>query len=60
MAAWVACGREYTTPVDENPDNLVTMVLMASQIVGSSPSWQRLDDLSQKRLEELGDHPGAS
>jgi hypothetical protein len=26
---------------------------MASHIVGSSPSWQRLNDLSQKRLEEL-------
>jgi hypothetical protein len=32
---------------------------MASHIVGSSPSWQRLNDLPQKRLEELCDHAGA-
>jgi DNA-binding transcriptional MerR regulator len=59
MAAWAASSREDTTPVDENSGNLAAVALMASHIVGSSPSWQRLNDLSQKRLEELRDQAGA-
>jgi len=58
MAAWAASSREDTTPVDENSGNLAAVARMASHIVGSSPSWQRLNDLSQKRLEELRDHAG--
>jgi DNA-binding transcriptional MerR regulator len=55
MAAWAASSREDTTPVDENSGNLAAVALMSSHIVGSSPSWQRLNDLAQKRLEELRD-----
>ena len=31
---------------------------MSSHIVGSSPSWERLNELSQKRLESLRGPPG--
>ena len=56
MAAWAAHSRPDTSP-GERPASLAAVALMASQIVGSSPSWERLNELSQKRLETLRDQP---
>ena len=56
MAAWAAHSRPDTSP-GETPASLAAVALMASHIVGSSPSWERLNELSQKRLEILRDQP---
>ncbi len=33
---------------------------VTSSVTSSSPSWPRLNELAQERLEELGDYAGAS
>jgi DNA-binding transcriptional MerR regulator len=59
MAAWAAASRPDTSPA-ETPAGVAAVALLSSGITSFSPSWQRLNDLAQKRLEELRDHPGAS
>ena len=54
MAAWAASSRPDTSP-GETPASLAAVALMVSHIVGSSPSWERMNELSQKRLEALRD-----
>ena len=58
MADWTASSRQETSPVDENSGNLAAVALMAAHIVGSSPTWERLNELSQKRMESLRDPAG--
>jgi DNA-binding transcriptional MerR regulator len=58
MADWAASSRQETSLVDENSGNLAAVALMASHIVGSSPTWERLNELSQKRMESLRDPAG--
>ena len=53
MAVWAAHSREEAAPVEENSASLAAVALMASHIVGSSPSWERLNELSQQHLETL-------
>jgi hypothetical protein len=36
------------------------VALMASRIVGSSPTWEGLNELSQKRMESLRDPAGSA
>ena len=57
MAAWAASSRPDTPP-SETPAGLAAAAMLASSITGSSPCWQRLNDLSQKRLEELREADG--
>ena len=57
MADWAAHSRPDTSG-GETPASLAAVALMASHIVGSSPSWARLNELSQRRLEALRDQPG--
>ena len=57
MAVWAAHSRPDTSP-GETPASVAAVALMASQIVGSSPSWERMNELSQKRLEVLRDPDG--
>jgi DNA-binding transcriptional MerR regulator/RimJ/RimL family protein N-acetyltransferase len=57
MADWAAHGRPDTS-AGETSASLAAVALMASHIVGSSPSWERLNELSQKRLEGLRGQPG--
>jgi DNA-binding transcriptional MerR regulator len=52
MAAWAASGRPGTSP-SGTPAGVAAVALLTSGVTSSSPSWQRLNDLSQKRLEEL-------
>ncbi len=52
MAVWAAGSREDTSPA-ETPAGLAAVALLTSSIAGSSPSWERLNDLAHKRLEEL-------
>ncbi len=56
MADWAARSRQDTSPA-ETPASLAAVALMASHIVGSSPSWERLNELSQKRLGALRAQP---
>ncbi len=58
IADWTASSRQETSPVDENSGNLAAVALMAAHIVGSSPTWERLNELSQKRMESLRDPAG--
>ena len=53
MAVWAAHSREEAAPVEENSASLAAVALMASHIVGSSPSWERLNELSRQYLETL-------
>jgi DNA-binding transcriptional MerR regulator len=59
MAAWAASSRPDTSPA-ETPAGEAAVALLSSGITSISPSWERLNDLAQKRLEELRDHAGAS
>jgi DNA-binding transcriptional MerR regulator len=59
MAAWAAASRPDTPPA-ETPAGVAAVALLSSGITSSSPSWERLNHLAQKRLEELRDQPGAS
>ncbi len=52
MAAWAASSRPDTSPA-ETPSSVAAVALLSSQIVGSSPSWERMNILSQKRMEDL-------
>jgi DNA-binding transcriptional MerR regulator len=54
MAVWAASSRPDTSP-SETPAGVAAVALLTSSVTGSSPSWQRLNDLAQKRLEELRD-----
>ena len=56
MADWAAHSRPDTSP-GETPASLAAVALMASQIVGSSPSWDTAERAPQKRLETLRDQP---
>lgn len=58
MAAWAASSREDTSRADVNSGHLAAVALMASHIAGSSPSWERLNELSQKRLHALREAAG--
>ncbi len=57
MAAWAASSRPDTSP-SETPAGVAAVALLTSSITSSSPAWQRLNDLSQKRLEELRNADG--
>jgi DNA-binding transcriptional MerR regulator len=59
MAVWAVSSRPDTSP-SETPAGVAAVALLTSSVTSSSPSWQRLNDLSQKRLQELRDHPGAA
>ncbi len=54
MAAWAASSRPDTSP-GETPASVAAVALMASHIVGSSPSWERMNELAAKRLASLKD-----
>ena len=56
MADWAAHSRQDTSPA-ETSAGLAAVALMASHIIGSSPSWERLNELSRKRLEALRAQP---
>lgn len=58
MADWAASSRPDASPV-ENSGHLAAVALMASHIVGSSPAWERMNALAQKRLESLPDEDGS-
>ncbi len=57
MAAWAASSRPDTSP-GETPRSVAAVALLSSHIVGSSPTWERMNELSQKRLESLRDPAG--
>jgi hypothetical protein len=50
--AWAASSRPDTAP-SETPAGVAAVALLASSVICSPPSWQRLNDLSQTRLDEL-------
>ncbi len=54
MAAWAASSRPDTSP-GETPASLAAATLMVSHIVGSSPAWERMNELAGKRLAALKD-----
>jgi len=54
MAAWAASSRPDTSP-GETPASLAAATVMISHIVGSSPSWERMNELAAKRLRALKD-----
>jgi DNA-binding transcriptional MerR regulator/RimJ/RimL family protein N-acetyltransferase len=58
MAVWAASSRQETSP-GETPASVAAVALLSSSIIGSSPAWERLNELSQKRLETLQDPGGA-
>lgn len=58
MADWAASSRPDTAPA-ERPSSVAAVALLSSHIIGSSPSWERMNALSQKRLESLRDEAGA-
>ena len=58
-AAWAAASRPDTSPA-ETPAGAAAVALLSSGMTGSSPSWERLNHLAQKRLEELREQAGAS
>jgi DNA-binding transcriptional MerR regulator len=56
MAVWAASSRPDTSP-SERPASVAAVALMASHIVGSSPAWERMNELAQERLRALKDPP---
>jgi DNA-binding transcriptional MerR regulator len=57
MADWAASSRPDTSP-GQTPRSVAAVALLSSHIVGSSPSWERMNELSQKRFEALRDADG--
>ena len=59
MADWAVSSRPETSPAEMPALRRPAVALLSSGITSISPSWERLNDLAQKRLEELRDHAGA-